>query len=316
MFGLLKNLRGKTRALKGRSQRTGLTLNQLTSNRRENSGSSLSRVLLITFLLTSLIPLKACGFYSSRSFDFLSKPQYYRVKAGDSFSSIARSYGLTPKKFAMLNGFRGTSSSLKIGQVVYVGYGNSNASIKRGYSGTSSSSYRTQPASLNVPSRSQPQSNNSSGKSPLAWPVAKGKIVSKFGPRRGSFHDGLDFAAPSGTPIYAAHTGKVIYSNNKLRGYGNLIIIRGDDGYTTIYAHNRRNHVSVGKRVKRGQKIAEVGSTGRSSGPHLHFEVRAKDSKRRWVAVDPSPLLSSNPKSKPRFRVNEKLAPILAKVFK
>jgi len=110
------------------------------------------------------------------------------------------------------------------------------------------------------------------GKNGMLWPV-EGKITSNFGPRRGSFHDGLDIAAPLGTPILAAANGEVIYSG-ALRGYGNLVILRHRDGYVTVYAHTQKNLVQEGERVRRGQAIARVGQTGRASGPHLHFEVR------------------------------------------
>jgi len=106
----------------------------------------------------------------------------------------------------------------------------------------------------------------------MLWPV-EGKITSNFGPRRGSFHDGLAIAAPLGTPILAAANGEVIYSGS-LRGYGNLVILRHRAGYVTVYAHTQKNLVQEGERVRRGQAIARVGQTGRASGPHLHFEVR------------------------------------------
>ena len=109
-------------------------------------------------------------------------------------------------------------------------------------------------------------------KTALSWPIA-GQITSKYGPRRGSFHDGLDISAPLGTPILAAASGEVIYSG-ALRGYGNLVILRHSDGYVTVYAHTQKNLVQEGERVRRGQVIARVGQTGRASGPHLHFEVR------------------------------------------
>ena len=109
-------------------------------------------------------------------------------------------------------------------------------------------------------------------KSSLLWPV-EGKITSKFGPRGGSSHDGLDIAAPLGTPILAAASGKVIYSG-ALRGYGNLVILRHRDGFVTVYAHTQKNLVQEGEFVRGGQTIARVGQTGRASGPHLHFEVR------------------------------------------
>ena len=112
----------------------------------------------------------------------------------------------------------------------------------------------------------------------------------------------------------AAHSGKVIYSGNKLSGYGNLIIIRDKSGLLTIYAHNARNFVDVGQSVKRGSVIGTLGATGHATGPHVHFEVRVKDKLGRYVAVDPLPLLSSAG-GKPRFRVNESLTPIFAQLF-
>lgn len=110
------------------------------------------------------------------------------------------------------------------------------------------------------------------GKYGLMWPV-EGHVTSRFGPRRGSFHDGLDISAPLGTPILAAASGEVIYSG-ALRGYGNIVILRHRDGYATVYAHNQKNLVREGERIRRGQVVARVGQTGRASGPHLHFEIR------------------------------------------
>jgi murein DD-endopeptidase MepM/ murein hydrolase activator NlpD len=155
-----------------------------------------------------------------------------------------------------------------------------------------------------------------SGKGTLRWPVSSGRLVSKFGPRNSSFHDGLDIASPTGTPVIAAHSGTVIYSDNELSGYGNLVIIRGDDRLLTIYAHNSRMLVKKGERVAGGQKIAEVGETGHASGPHLHFEVRMKDRMNRTVAIDPMPLLQEGALEKPRYRVNESLTPLFARFLR
>lgn len=105
----------------------------------------------------------------------------------------------------------------------------------------------------------------------LQWPLT-GTITSRFGGRRR--HKGLDIAAPRNTPVLAAADGEVTYSGNGLRGYGNLVVIDHGKGVVTLYAHNNRNLVRKGERVRRGEKIARVGSTGHSTGPHVHFEVQ------------------------------------------
>jgi len=101
-----------------------------------------------------------------------------------------------------------------------------------------------------------------------------GRETSRFGPRRGGFHTGLDIAAPMGTPIFAAASGTVTRSGPSGTGFGIIVAIDHGNGVETLYAHNSRNVVEAGQTVAQGQKIAEVGSTGNSTGPHLHFEIR------------------------------------------
>lgn len=107
---------------------------------------------------------------------------------------------------------------------------------------------------------------------PFVWPV-DGTITSRFGSRRGRPHDGVDIGAVVGAEVRAAGTGTVLFAGRK-GGYGKLILIRHDNGLVTVYAHNSRLTVRQGQRVEKSQKIAEVGQTGRTTGPHLHFEVR------------------------------------------
>lgn len=121
----------------------------------------------------------------------------------------------------------------------------------------------------------------------LEWPVKGAKITSGFGWRSTRFHDGLDLSASQGVEIRAAHDGTVAYSGNSLRGYGNMVVLKGADGLVTVYGHNRSNKVKKGQSVKRGQVIGYVGKTGRASGPHLHFETRVLDAKGKYVPVDP-----------------------------
>ena len=87
------------------------------------------------------------------------------------------------------------------------------------------------------------------------------------------YHAGTDIAAPAGTPIRAVAAGRVVESGVK-GGYGNTVVIETEDGRKMLYAHNNQNYVRVGDQVSRGETIAEVGSTGRSTGPHVHFEAK------------------------------------------
>jgi murein DD-endopeptidase MepM/ murein hydrolase activator NlpD len=114
---------------------------------------------------------------------------------------------------------------------------------------------------------------------PSGKPVTKGWISSLYGSRTDPFtgkksaHHGIDFVGKRGTDVIAVASGVVIRSE-RTDGYGNLVELRHADGYTTRYAHNQENLVQVGDLVTKGQTIALLGSTGRSSGPHVHFEVR------------------------------------------
>ena len=114
----------------------------------------------------------------------------------------------------------------------------------------------------------------------LIWPV-DGVVVSGFGLRWGRMHEGIDIAASSGTSIRAAAAGTVIYAG-WLGGYGNLVVIDHGNGLATAYAHASSILVGVGQQVAQGETVSLVGSTGNSSGPHLHFEVRVNG-----AAVDP-----------------------------
>jgi murein DD-endopeptidase MepM/ murein hydrolase activator NlpD len=104
------------------------------------------------------------------------------------------------------------------------------------------------------------------------WP-AKGVLTSGYGYRWGRMHRGIDIAAPVGTPIFAAATGVVISAGWNSGGYGYMVKIQHPDGSVTLYAHNNRIVVREGQTVAQGQQIAEMGSTGYSTGPHSHFEV-------------------------------------------
>ncbi len=113
---------------------------------------------------------------------------------------------------------------------------------------------------------------------PSGKPVAEGWLSSKYGKRndpftgKQDFHEGLDFAGKKGSEVVTVGDGVVTWSGER-SGYGNLIEINHGNGYATRYGHNQRHLVKVGDKVKKGQQIALMGSTGRSTGPHVHFEV-------------------------------------------
>ncbi|MBK4728826.1 M23 family metallopeptidase [Oxynema sp. CENA135] len=118
------------------------------------------------------------------------------------------------------------------------------------------------------------------------WP-ARGLLSSGYGWRWGRMHQGIDIAAPIGTPIVAAGSGVVQTSEWNSGGYGNLVEILHPNGSITRYAHNHRNLVRAGQKVEAGELIAEMGSTGFSTGPHLHFEIHLPEE----GAVNPLALL-------------------------
>jgi lipoprotein NlpD len=109
------------------------------------------------------------------------------------------------------------------------------------------------------------------------WPLDAGLVTSEFGPRRGYPHQGLDIAADRNVPVYAAAEGEVLYADSTLSGYGNAVIVRHDQHTTTLYAHNNALKVKTGQKVRADQVVALLGSTGRSTGPHLHFEFRENE---------------------------------------
>ncbi len=126
---------------------------------------------------------------------------------------------------------------------------------------------------------------------PQVHPANADFISSRFGyrsdpfHRHAAFHSGLDFAGPIGAPVYAAADGKISFAGQK-QGYGNIVEIDHGNGLTTRYAHLSRFRIKAGERIEAGQVIGAIGNTGRSTGPHLHFEVRVHER-----AVNPRPFL-------------------------
>lgn len=123
---------------------------------------------------------------------------------------------------------------------------------------------------------------------PIGWP-ASGVVTSEFGPRGSGFHSGFDIANTVGTPIYATGDGVVTFLGY-VGAMGKMIEISHGNEFTTVYAHLSRYAVTTGDRVERGDPIGYVGNTGRTTGPHLHYEVRVNG-----VPVNPKPYLEKSP---------------------
>jgi len=118
------------------------------------------------------------------------------------------------------------------------------------------------------------------------WP-ARGRVIAGFGANGGN--EGINIALPEGTPVKATEAGTVTYAGSEVKGYGNLVLIRHDNGYVSAYAHNGGLSVKRGERVKRGQVVATSGQTGNVTSPQLHFELR-----KGQAPVDPLPHLGGN----------------------
>jgi murein DD-endopeptidase MepM/ murein hydrolase activator NlpD len=200
-----------------------------------------------------------------------SKPgeiSYHVVKAGENLYRISLRYDMTLDQLRELNDLE--TDAINVGQRLKVIPGATAAHIP-------STREERERESRTAPAGVTPKGD--------IYPPVNGRVVSEFGIRNGMPHNGIDIAAPLGEPIYAALGGKVVFVGTQ-RGYGNVIVLEHADYIMTVYAHNERNLVRLGEKVKRGQPIATVGQSGNASGPHLHFEYRVKGK-----AVNPRGIL-------------------------
>jgi murein DD-endopeptidase MepM/ murein hydrolase activator NlpD len=214
-------------------------------------------------------------------------PGYYRVRSGDTLSQIARENDRSVAELMRWNGLS-NSNRLEVGQLLRV--------VPPGSTSTAAASRDTKDtrsaararagkggAAAADDSDTSPAGAASAGPGiALSWP-ASGKLQRRFG---GASH-GLTIVDAAGTPVVAAAAGTVAYASNGLRGYGNLIIVRHNANFLTIYAHNRKLLVKQGQAVAQNQKIAEMGDSD-SAAVELYFEVR-----RNGKAVDPLQFLPS-----------------------
>lgn len=235
----------------------------------------------------------------------------HTVASGETLFSLGRTYGVSPFAIADANGLP-NNAQLAMGQQVRIPAGGSASAAKPSApkpdtaeapaeteADTAAPPEQKTATAIPAPAAPEQSATSSSGQqvaeqAPIAgapgmrWPV-RGKVISGFGPKaNGLKNEGINIAVPEGTSIRAADSGVVAYAGNELKGYGNLILIRHENGYVTAYAHAKELFVKRGDTVKRGDVIAKAGQTGSVSSPQLHFEVR-----KGATALDPMKFLSS-----------------------
>ena len=201
---------------------------------------------------------------------------YHKVRRGESLWRISKAYGVDIEQIAVMNGIA-NPDRLKAGARIY---------IPGAWRAVDVSRTRRSPAPRHRPRWAEPRGRAGKGArlrarrgrraSPVKfkWPV-KGKVIRRFGTRRGVKSDGIDISAPRLATVRAAAGGRVIFSDWGPGGIGRTVIIRhGGGDYHSVYSHNAVNLVKSGERVSRGSPIARLGSTGEVKTARLHFEIR------------------------------------------
>lgn len=191
---------------------------------------------------------------------------YIQVKNSDTVETLAKEFNVPKEKIIESN----TGKEIAPGEWVFI-------PVKRGI------------MAQDFEARAfDPKAYLKSGE--FLWPVpASTTISSGFGHRWGRSHEGIDISARVGSHIVAAAEGVVVYSGSEIGGYGNITVIAHKDGFFSVYAHAKTNYTHQGQRVYRGQVISQIGMTGRTTGPHLHFEIR-----KNGEAIDPTNFLAVN----------------------
>lgn len=204
---------------------------------------------------------------------------YHTIAKGDTLYSISRRYNIDVKTLAANNNLE-APYTLIVGQRLSIN-GTSRQTNTYQKPVTSSTKAASSTQNRRYSSKYTNTTTNKSTKvskyrkTKFSWPV-RGTIVSKYGTiGKGRANDGINIKAARGATVKAADKGSVAYAGNELKGFGNLILIKHDDGWITAYAHNDKLLVKKGQRVTRGEKIATVGSTGGVNTPQLHFEIRS-----------------------------------------
>ncbi len=221
--------------------------------------------MLLIGSLALVMTLSACA-GSTKGYRKPAAPRSYTVHKGETLYTIAHRYGLNYRRVAAWNGIR-YPYTIYPGQRLRL-RAPANAAGHRDRTGKAAARASPRPA------RGPPTVDGGGLK--WRWPT-RGQVIGTYWQGR----KGIDIAGRPGQAVRAAAPGRVVYSGSGLKGYGQLIIIKHDQGYLTAYAHNRRLLVQEGERVRAGQGIAELGDSG-TNRPKLHFEIR-----RNGRPVDP-----------------------------
>ncbi|MEM9494669.1 MAG: peptidoglycan DD-metalloendopeptidase family protein [Pseudomonadota bacterium] len=216
----------------------------------------------------------------------------YTVRRGDTLYAVSRATGVSVNELARANGLS-YPYTLSVGQRL-MAPGGRNAPVA--YQPSAPATQLRLDREPATPRNVADIARNASYTAPPAsqpsrffqWPI-KGAVISNYGSGAlGRRNEGVNIAAPAGTPVRAAADGEVVYRGSELDGYGNLLLVKHTDGFVTAYAHNDAMLVRKGQRVRQGQVIAKVGQTGSVGSPQLHFEIR-----QNLKSVDPTALLGS-----------------------
>ena len=216
----------------------------------------------------------------------LPRPRIHKVVRGDTVYAISRQYSVAMSQLVHINGLKPPykiimGKTLRLPGAVEadrtqvarksVGVGANQPRVRKTVkSGKAPKQAKTKTPRRRIQAPKLPPTRGS-----FIWPI-RGRVISRFGTKgKGLHNDGINIAAPRGTPVQAAQAGVVAYAGNELRGFGNLVLIRHKKGIMSAYAHNDALLVKSGETVRRGQTIAKVGSTGSVDEPQLHFEIRS-----------------------------------------
>jgi murein DD-endopeptidase MepM/ murein hydrolase activator NlpD len=251
-------------------------------------------VRMVLLSIACLIIANCAGTPTTLGAGYRPAPASYfmvSVRPGDTLSQIAEHYRVREEDIVAMNNISNPDQILSGDQIYVPAYGVARSRIEatRSTTGTNSSPARVapQPGAPATQTRQASYQENISRSSlpqnvPAApmtsarflWPVS-GPVISNFGAgANGERNDGINIVAARGTPFRAAEAGTVTYVGNELRGFGNLLLIKHDNGFVTAYAHADRIDVTRGQRVEAGQFVGQTGATGDVSQPQLHFEIR------------------------------------------